>query len=87
MGSRGAYDKDAQCIPLERREFIQIGTFKNLKIIESIKASNGPTPVMSNSPNAVYAVWSDTACRIKKVYFYKKHILVKEIDLEGSKSH
>lgn len=87
MGSRGAYDRASQSIPIERREYITIGSYKNIKIIEGITTTNGKTPVMSNSANTVYAVYSQDAGRIKHVFIYKNHILVKAIDLEGDKSH
>ena len=42
---------------------------------------------MSNTANTVYAVWSESAGRIKHIFYYKDHVLYYSIDLEGKKSH
>lgn len=87
MGGRGSYDPKTGTIPVENRKYRQIGTFNGIKIIESDHFKNGKPPVMSNTKNTAYAVWSNTAGRIKHVLFYKNHVLTKTIDLDGSKSH
>lgn len=87
MGGRGSFDFEAQCIPLENREYTPIGNYGNISIIEGITTTNGKTPVMSNRANSIYAVYSQNAGRIKHVFYYENHILTKTIDLEGSKSH
>lgn len=87
MGGRGSFDHTLQSIPLEKREYTPLGKFGNISIIEGITTTNGKTPVMSNSANSVYAVYSQTAGRIKHVFYYENHILKKAIDLEGSNSH
>ena len=87
MGGRGAFDHASQSIPLENREYTPIGKYGDISIIEGITTTNGKTPVMSNSANSVYAVYSQNAGRIKHVFYYENHILKKAIDLEGPKSH
>ena len=87
MGGRGSFDWNTLSIPLENREFKKIGSYGNIKIIMGIHDKNGKTPVMSNSPDSIYAVWSETAGRIKHIFIYKDHILNMAIDLEGNKSH
>lgn len=87
MGGRGTFDHASQSIPLENREYTPIGKYGNISIIEGITTTNGKTPVMSNSANSVYAVYSQDAGRIKHIFYYENHILKKAIDLEGSKSH
>lgn len=87
MGGRGSFDHSSGTIPIEHREYVEIGTIEGIKIIEGISTKNGKTPVMSNSADTAYAVWSETAGKIKHVFYYKDHVLYKAIDLEGSKSH
>lgn len=87
MGGRGAFNHKAGFIPVENRRYKQIGEFNGIKIIDSDTIKNGKTPVMSNTANTAYAIWSQTAGRIKSILFYKKHILYKEIDIMGTKSH
>lgn len=87
MGGRGSFDVINQCIPIENQQYTKIGSYNGIKIIEGITMKNGKPPVMSNTANTVYAVWSNTAGRIKHVLFYKNHVLVKAIDIDGDKSH
>jgi hypothetical protein len=87
MGGRGSYDHSAECIPIEKREYVQIGSFNGIKILEGITIKNGKPPVMSNTADTVYAIWSDTAKCIKSVLYYKNHVLYKAIDIVGEKSH
>lgn len=87
MGGRGSFNKISDNIPIENRQYRQIGFLNGIKIIEGITIKNGRPPVMSNSANTVYAVWSSTAGRIKHVLFYKNHVLYKAVDLEGGNSH
>lgn len=87
MGGRGSFDHKTSYIPIDNREYRQIGSFGDIEIIEGIYTTNGKTPVLSNSPNSIYAVWSQKAHRIKHVFYYKDHILRKQIDIEGPKSH
>jgi hypothetical protein len=42
---------------------------------------------MSNTADTVYAVWSESAGRIKHIFYYKNHVLYYSIDLEGKNSH
>ena len=87
MGGRGSFDKATQSIPLENREYREIGRIGDIKVIEGIKTTNGKTPVMSNSANSIYGVYSQTAGRITHIFYYENHILVKAIDIDGAKSH
>lgn len=87
MGGRGSFDHASQSIPLENRDYTLLGKYENISIIEGITTKNGKTPVLSNSANSVYAVYSQDAGRIKHVFYYENHILKKAIDLVGSKSH
>lgn len=86
MGGRGAYDPQTESIPIERREYKEIGQCCGMKILEGT-ASNGKSPVISNTANTAYAIYSNRAGRIKQVCYYDNHILVKQIDLEGAASH
>ena len=87
MGGRGSFDKTTMSIPVENRKYKTLDVVDGIKIIEYIDGGNAKTPVMSNTANTVYAVWSETAGRIKHVFYYKDHILTYAIDLEGAKSH
>lgn len=87
MGGRGSFDKDTQSIPLENREYTEIGRIGDIKVIEGISTLNGKTPVMSNSASSIYGVYSQKAGRIKHIFYYENHILVKAIDIDGANSH
>lgn len=87
MGGRGSFNKEAKSIPIENRQYTQIGSFNGIKIIDGITIKNGKPPVMSNTANTVYAVWSKNAKRIKHVLYYKDHVLYKAVDLDGAQSH
>lgn len=87
IGGRGAFDISSQCIPLERRQYHQIGSHNGIKIIEGITINNAKTPVMSNTANTAYAIWSQNANRITSILFYRNHILYKQIDVDASNSH
>lgn len=87
MGGRGAVDPETDRIPLDKRRYVQIGTANGLKVIEDPVAKNGKTPVMSNTPNTAYAVYSQKAGRIKHVFFYKNHVLKIAIDLDDAGPH
>lgn len=87
MGGRGSFDSKSGTIPVENRKYHQIGEFNGIKIIDSSHFKNGKPPVMSNTKNTAYAIWSQTAGKIKQVAFYKNHVLQKQIDIDGRKSH
>ncbi|MGN0222850.1 MAG: hypothetical protein ACI4AM_02360 [Muribaculaceae bacterium] len=87
MGGRGSFDFTTNSIPLENRQYVYLDSFNGIKIIKGITIKNGKPPVMSNTANTAYAVWSDTAARIKHILFYRDHILYKAIDIEGEDSH
>lgn len=87
MGGRGAFDSKTGTIPVENRKYHQVGEFNGIKIIESDHFINGKPPVMSNTKNTAYAIWSKTAGKIKQIAFYKNHVLYKQIDIDGAKSH
>lgn len=87
MGGRGSFDKATMSIPVENRKYVTLDVVDGIKIIADLESGNGKTPVMSNTANTVYAVWSEKAGRIKHVFFYKNHMLYYAIDLEGKKSH
>lgn len=87
MGGRGSFDTKSESIPVENRKYQQIGKYNGITIIDSTHFKNGRSPVMSNTPNTAYAVWSQTAGRIKQVIFYKDHIPYKQIDIQGPSSH
>ena len=87
MGGRGSFDKSTQSIPIENRKYRTLAIVDGVKIIEDVESGNGKTPVMSNSADAVYAVYSQSAGRIKHIFFYKDHILRYAIDIEGNDSH
>ena len=87
MGGRGSFDKATMSIPVENRKYKTLDVVDGIKIIEDFESGNGKTPVMSNSANTIYAVWSGSAGRIKHIYYYKDHYLYYAIDLDGNKSH
>ena len=87
MGGRGAFDICTMSIPVENRKYKTLAVVDGIKIIEDFESGNGKTPVMSNTANTVYAVWSEAAKRIKHIFYYKDHVLYYVIDLEGKNSH
>ena len=87
MGGRGSFDKTTMSIPVENRKYKTLDVVDGIKIIEDFESGNGKTPVMSNSADTVYAVWSQSAGRIKHIFYFKNHVLYYAIDLEGKNSH
>ncbi len=87
MGGRGSFDAETQTIPVENRKYRELDVIDGIKVIENTERKNGPTPIMSNTADTAYAVYSETAGRIKHVFFYQDHVLKYEIDIEGDKSH
>lgn len=87
MGGRGSFDKSTMSIPVEKRKYKTLDVVDGIKIIEDFESGNGKTPVMSNTADTVYAVWSETAGRIKHIFYYKNHVLYYSVDLEGKNSH
>ena len=85
MGGRGSFDKATMSIPVEKRKYKTLDVVDGIKIIEDFESGNGKTPVMSNTADTVYAVWSESAGRIKHIFYYKDHVLYYSIDLEGKK--
>ena len=72
---------------MENRKYKTLAVIDGVKIIEDYESGNGKTPVMSNTANTIYAVYSEKAGRIKHIFYYKDHILTYAIDIEGDKSH
>lgn len=87
MGGRGSFDKATMSIPVEKRKYKTLDVVDGIKVIEDFESGNGKTPVMSNTADTVYAVWSESAGRIKHIFYYKNHVLYYSIDLEGKNSH
>lgn len=87
MGGRGSFDIATMSIPVENRKYKTLDVVDGIKIIEDFESGNGKTPVMSNTADTVYAVWSESAGRIKHIFYYKNHVLYYSIDLEGKNSH
>ena len=87
MGGRGSFDKATMSIPVANRKYKTLDVVDGIKVIEDFESGNGKTPVMSNTADTVYAVWSESAGRIKHIFFYKDHVLYYSIDLEGKNSH
>lgn len=87
MGGRGSFDVMTQSIPVENRKYTTLDVLNGVKVIQDIESGNGKTPVMSNTADTVYAVYSEKAGRIKHIFFYENHVLKFSIDLEGDKSH
>ena len=87
MGGRGSFDKSTMSIPVENRKYKTLDIVDGIKVIEDFESGNGKTPVMSNTADTVYAVWSESARRIKHIFYYKNHVLYYSIDLEGKNSH
>ena len=87
MGGRGSFDESTMSIPVENRKYETHDVIDGIRIISDFESGNGKTPVMSNSADAKYAVYSKSAGRIKHIFFYKNHVLYYAIDLEGVKSH
>lgn len=87
MGGRGSFDKTTMSIPVENRKYKTLDIVEGIKVIEDFESGNGKTPVMSNSSNTKYAVWSESAGRIKHIFYFKNHVLYYSIDLEGANSH
>lgn len=87
MGGRGSFDILTMSIPVESRKYKTLDVIDGIKIIEDFESGNGKTPVMSNTADTKYAVWSQAAGRIKHIFYYKNHYLYYSIDLEGNNSH
>ena len=87
MGGRVSFDKATMSIPVEKRKYKTLDVVDGIKIIEDFESGNGKTPVMSNTADTVYAVWSEAAGRIKHIFYYKNHVLYYSIDMEGKNSH
>ena len=75
MGGRGSFDTKTMSIPVENRKYQTLDVIDGIKIIEDFESGNGKTPVMSNTANTTYALWSESAGRIKHIFYYKDHIL------------
>ena len=87
MGGRGSFDYSTMTISVQNRKYKTLDVIDGIKIIEDFESGNGKTPVMSNTANTTYAVWSNKAGRIKHIFYYKDHVLYYSIDLEGKNSH
>ena len=87
MGGRGSFDYSTMTIPVQNRKYKTLDVVDGIKVIEDFESGNGKTPVMSNTADTVYAVWSQSAGRIKHIFYYKDHVLYYAIDLDGDKSH
>lgn len=87
MGGRGSFDKTTMSIPVENRKYKTLDVVDGIKIIEDFETKNGKTPVMSDTADTVYAIWSQSAGRIKHIFYYKNHVLYYAIDMEGNNSH
>lgn len=74
-------------IPVENRKYKTLDVVDGIKIIEDFETKNGKTPVMSKTADTVYAIWSQSAGRIKHIFYYKNHVLYYAIDMEGKNSH
>ncbi len=87
MGGRGSFDKATMSIPVENRKYKTLDVVDDIEIIEDFESGNGKTPAMSNKANVVYALWSESAGRIKHIFYFKNHVLYYSIDMEGKNSH
>jgi hypothetical protein len=87
MGGRCSFDYNTMSIPVQNRKYKTLDVIDGVKIIEDFESGNGKTPVMSNTADTTYAVWSESAGRIKHIFYFKDHVLYYAIDLEGDKSH
>ncbi len=59
MGGRGTYDLESQSIPVENRKYITLDVIDGIKVIADYITKNGRTPVLSNTADTVYAVYSE----------------------------
>ena len=83
MGGRGAYSADygnSGGIPIEKREYSEVGKIGNIKVIQSDETSNNRTPTYSNSKNTTYFAYSKERDRIEAIYYYRNHRLVRSVD-------
>lgn len=92
MGDRGAYSSDygkTGGIPLESRNYSEVGKIGKIKIIQSDKTSNNHTPTYSNTMNTTYFAYSKERDRIESIYYYRNHRLIKSVDFgkEGEIPH
>lgn len=86
MGGRGAY-WDGNSRNYEKREFDSIGKINNIKVLRVRKGVKNITlPQYSNTANTTYYSADETGI-IKTVGFYRKHALVKSIDITSQGSH
>ena len=61
MGGRGAFDRTmgrTGGIPVEKRQYSEIGRIDNIKIIQCDAFSNNPTITYSNTANTTYYSYS-----------------------------
>lgn len=92
MGDRGSYSLSygkTGGIPLDSRNYSEVGKIGNIKVIQSDKTSNNHTPTYSNTVNTTYFAYSKERDRIEGIYYYKNHRLIKSVDFgkEGEVPH
>ena len=93
MGGRGSYSADygkSGGIPLENREYSEVGRIGRIKVIQSDTTSNNRTPTLSNTKNTTYFAYSKERDRIEGIYYYRNHRLVRSVDFgkkKGEKPH
>lgn len=84
MGGRGSYNYSTGSIPIENRFFEQIGMLDGIKVLRHKTNAGKSTPVMSNTANTAYAVFSKKENKITSLYFYKNHTLYRSVDIEDN---
>lgn len=89
MGSRGAFNLNfgrTGGIPLDMREYSCISTLGRIKIIQCDTKRNNPTTTYSNTSNTTYYSYSKEYKRIERIYYFRKHKLIKSVDFKPNET-
>lgn len=71
MGGRGAFDSNmgkTGGIPIEKRNFSEVGRIGNIKVIQCDVNSNNPTTTYSSTCNTTYFAYSKERKEIEHIY-------------------
>jgi hypothetical protein len=73
-------------IPLDQRNYSEIGLLGKISIIQCDVARNNPTPTYSNTANTTYYAYSKENKRIEHIYYYRNHKLIKSVDFKNNET-
>lgn len=89
MGDRGSYSSSygkTGGIPLDNRNYSEVGKMGGIKVIQSDLTSNNHTPTYSNTMNTTYFAFSKERDRIEGIYYYRNHRLIKSVDFKDGET-